>query len=187
MSEWSFSQLGEDRDAFGRFLEAHYDRIYRYAYRILGNASEAEDLTQDVCLALPAKLRSYRGDAQVSTWLYRVVSNMALDRLRRAKMQDGHAGTLRDVQADLDHANREGRSRDAWLRAAVRDLGDDLRVTFALLIEQDMTQAEAAKVLDVAPGTVAWRMSEIKKQLAAHAASEAPGVDSHHVEGRSYV
>ena len=61
---------GGDRDAFRVLLERHYDRMYRLAYRYCGRHADAEDITQDICLALPAKLRSFKGSAQFTTWLY---------------------------------------------------------------------------------------------------------------------
>ena len=72
-----------DREAFGALLERHYDRIYRIGARVLGDADEAADLAQDVCVALPARLASWRGESRFTTWLYRVVVNAARDALRR--------------------------------------------------------------------------------------------------------
>ncbi|MFZ1725202.1 MAG: RNA polymerase sigma factor, partial [Albidovulum sp.] len=72
-----------DRDAFAALLARHYDRIFGLAFRLTGVRAEAEDLTQDICLALPAKLGSYRQAARFTTWLYRVTVNAAHDRRRR--------------------------------------------------------------------------------------------------------
>jgi RNA polymerase sigma-70 factor (ECF subfamily) len=57
-----------DGDAFGALLSRHYDLIFRLGFRFLGNRTEAEDLAQDVCVSLAAKLRGYRGEAQFTTW-----------------------------------------------------------------------------------------------------------------------
>ena len=75
---------GGDRAAFGLLLERHYDRVFGLAFRLTGQRANAEDLTQDVCLALPAKLAGFRGEARFTTWLYRVVVNAAHDARRRA-------------------------------------------------------------------------------------------------------
>ncbi len=162
-----------DRAAFGTLVARHHDRIFALAFRLTGHRAEAEDLAQDVCAALPAKLRGWRGDCRFTTWLYRVVVNAAHDRRRRAAVRaraaDGWGDWETARRADLA-AEAEGR---AWLVAAMDALGPDLRDTVALMVEDGMTQAEAAQVLGVAEGTVAWRMSEVKRRLRALAAQEA--------------
>ena len=72
-----------DREAFAALLERHYDRIYRLAARLLADADDAVDLAQNVCVALPAKLASYRGGSRFTAWRYSVVVNAA----RRAAPQ----------------------------------------------------------------------------------------------------
>ncbi len=57
-----------DREAFATLLARNYDRLFAFAFRLSGARAEAEDLTQDICAALPAKLASFRGEARFSTW-----------------------------------------------------------------------------------------------------------------------
>ena len=162
-----------DRRAFRELLELHYDRIFRFSFRLTGSREEAEDLTQDICLALPAKLRSFGGRARFTTWLYRVAMNAAHDRRRRdssrTKAAEGwgdwevnRRATARDTAADLD-----------WLRRSMEVLPDDLRDTVALTIDGEMTHAQAAEVLGVSEGTVSWRLSEVRKRLRAMWQEEA--------------
>ena len=73
-----------DSAAFAALLERHYDLIYRLAYRMLGNQQDAEDITQDVCVALPQKLRKFKGHSKLTTWLYQVTVNTCRDFLRRS-------------------------------------------------------------------------------------------------------
>ena len=72
-----------DGRAFALLLDRQYDRLFALCFRLTGNRAEAEDLTQDICAALPAKLASYKGQSRVTTWLYRVAVNAAHDRPRR--------------------------------------------------------------------------------------------------------
>ena len=72
-----------DGAAFALLLDRHDDRLFAFCFRLTGARAEAEDLTQDICAALPAKLASYQRRAQVTTWLYRVAVNAAHDRRRR--------------------------------------------------------------------------------------------------------
>lgn len=158
-----------DRAAFSALLERTYDRLYALAFRLTGDRSEAEDLTQDVCIALPRKLVGFRGDARFSTWVYRVLMNAAHDRRRRAATRTKATAGWGDWEVNRLTANAEAAENEAWLRAAMARLPEDLRDTLALTLDQGVTQAEAAEVLGVSEGTIAWRMSEVKKRLRAMA------------------
>jgi len=166
-TDLAIAAAGGDRGAFSALLERHYDRIFAFGYRITGSRETAEDLAQDICSALPAKLRGFRGEAAFSTWLYRVVLNAAHDRRRRnqthAKAAEGWAAWEINRRAASD-AEAE---RLIWLRNAMATLPEDLRDTLALITEGELTQAEAATVLGLSEGTIAWRISEIKKRLRA--------------------
>ena len=155
---------GGDGAAFALLLERHYDRLFGLCFRLTGARAEAEDLCQDICAALPAKLRAYRGEARVTTWLWRVAVNAAHDRRRRratyVKASDGWGDWETARQADI----AEGRERTDWLMGALARLPDDLRDTLALVLD-DATHAEAGLILGISEGTVSWRVSEAKKRL----------------------
>ncbi|PID61892.1 MAG: RNA polymerase subunit sigma-70 [Gammaproteobacteria bacterium] len=153
-----------DAAAFADLLERHYNRIHGLAFRLTGSAADADDLTQDVCTALPRKLAGFRGDARFGTWLYRVVVNAAHDRRRRQKTHAEAAAAWGERERATRLELAEARQRREWLIEAMQGLGDDLRDTLALCLA-GLTQAEAARVLDVAEGTVSWRMAEARKQL----------------------
>jgi RNA polymerase sigma-70 factor (ECF subfamily) len=162
-----------DRTAFATLVGRHYDRVFALSFRLTGHRAEAEDLTQDICTALPAKLRGWRGDSRFTTWLYRVVVNATHDRRRRAAVRarasDGWGDWEIARQADMA-ATADDR---AWLASAMVALPEELRDTVALMVDDGMTQGEAAQVLGIAEGTVAWRMSEVKRRLRTVAAQEA--------------
>lgn len=155
-----------DRQAFSLLVERVYDKVFAYAWRVTGSRAEAEDLAQDICAALPVKLQHYRGEARVTTWLYKITVNAARDRFRRnathAKAAEGWGDW--EIARRADEAERAERAD--WLRTAMTRLGQDLRETLALVLD-GVTQAEAAAILDVPEGTVAWRISEAKKKLKA--------------------
>jgi RNA polymerase sigma-70 factor (ECF subfamily) len=153
-----------DADAFATLIERRYDDVFRLAFRLTGARAEAEDLAQDVCAALPLKLRGYRGDARFTTWLYRVVVNAAHDRRRRTAIHARHAQSWGDWEIDRRAAQAQTAEALDWLTEAMRALPDELRDTFALVLD-DVTHEQAAEVMGVAPGTIAWRVSEAKKTL----------------------
>lgn len=162
-----------DRAAFGALIERHYDRVFRLAYRLTGLRAEAEDLAQEICAALPAKLRNWRGDARFATWLYRVVVNASHDLRRRQITRTRAATGWGDWELARQDEIETTRDATRWLALTMTRLPPELRDTVALTLGEEMTQAEAAAVLGVSEGTIAWRMSEVKKRLRAIAAEEA--------------
>lgn len=155
-----------DVEAFSALLERHYDAVFRLAFRLTGAAAEAEDLTQDVCAALPAKLAGFRAEARFTTWLWRVVVNAAHDRRRRAATHARHAEGWGDWETARRAADRETAEAVDWLAEAMRALPEELRDTLALVLD-DLSHEEAAEILGIASGTVSWRISEAKKRLRA--------------------
>ena len=83
-AELARSAAAGDGAAFASLLDRHYDRLFALCFRLTGRRSEAEDLCQDICLSLPARLSSFAGQSKVTTWLYRVAVNAAHDRRRKA-------------------------------------------------------------------------------------------------------
>ena len=164
---------GGDSSAFAALVERHYDRIFGLAYRLTGLRAEAQDLAQDICAALPAKLRNWRGEARFTTWLYRVVVNATHDQRRRQATRARAASGWGDWEiARQEEIATQAEAQD-WLASAMARLTPELRDTVALVLGEEMTQAEAGLVLGVSEGTVAWRMSEVKKRLRAMAAEDA--------------
>ncbi|MEM7472041.1 MAG: RNA polymerase sigma factor [Pseudomonadota bacterium] len=162
-----------DRDAFATLIRRHYDTIFRMGWRLSGTKADAEDLAHDIMAALPAKLRSYREEAKFTTWLYRVVMNAATDRARKsqrhARARDGWGEDFKRREAEAT----EARESYDWLQTAMRALPPELRETIALTLGEDLTQKEAAEVMGLSEGTIAWRMSEVKKHLREMAEKEA--------------
>ena len=168
----ALAAAGGDRAAFAALVGRHYDRVFGLAFRLTGRRAEAEDLAQDICAALPRRLAGFRGEARFTTWLYRVVVNAAQDLRRRQEVRARAAAGWGDWETARQEAMAEDRAAQDWLTAAMTRLPPDLRDTVALVLGEDMTQAEAARVLGLSEGTVAWRMSEVKKRLRALAAEE---------------
>jgi RNA polymerase sigma-70 factor (ECF subfamily) len=155
-----------DRGAFRQLLERHYDHAYRVALRMTGNVADAEDITQDVCLALVNKLARFRGESRFSTWFYRVVVNACRDHLRHLKavktLQSNFALAL-----ELSHGDQiDSAHRLDWLSAAITTLEPTLRETAALVLSEELSHREAAAVLGCAENTVSWRMHEVRKKLS---------------------
>lgn len=154
-----------ERAAFATLIERHYDRFFRIAWRMTGNRADAEDIAQDICAGLPARLAQFRGDAKVSTWLTRIAVNATTDRLRARAREGARNRQWGEVTSAQAAADAEAAERRAWLAEAMQTLPEDIRATVVLVSGEGLSQAEAAVALDTAPGTIAWRMSEAKRRL----------------------
>lgn len=155
-----------DAAAFAALLARVYDRVFRLSYRLTGSRQHAEDLTQDVCMALPTKLRSFRGQSRLTTWLYRVVYNAMLDRKRSDARYTSALKAWGDWEISRLHSIAEQDEQIKWLHDIMGNLPENLRDTLALILD-GLTHAEVASILGISEGTISWRMSEIKKYLAA--------------------
>lgn len=165
-----------DPDAFAELIERHYARIYRFGLRVLGDAEEAAEVAQDVCVMLPAKLARFRGDRGFTSWLYRVVVNAAHDARRRMSSRRRNEALHAELEM-LRRAGETARVRQlAWLRQALDALPEDLRATAILVCDEGLRHAAAGEILGVSEATVSWRMHELRKRLRAMAAAEEEAV-----------
>ncbi len=164
--------VGGDRAAFRLLLERHYDMLYRVAYRFLGNKEDAEDVTHDICISLAGKLRTFRGECRLTTWLYRVTLNTSRDFARkRTSLRTLHE-TYTDVIALTKATEEEERTRSRWIYEALRSLDEALRETAILVLSEGLSHAEAGEILGVKEPTVSWRMHEVRKKLKTLADAE---------------
>ena len=156
-----------NRKAFASLLDRHYDRIHGFAWQLTGSRSDADDIAQDVCCTLVEKIGSFRGEARFTTWLYGITFNATRD-LRRKRRSFGAFSERLAVLVGLA-PSQDGRDLyDAiWLKNAIARLKPALRDTAVLVAGQQLTHAEAAAILGVAEATVAWRMHEVRRILAA--------------------
>jgi RNA polymerase sigma-70 factor (ECF subfamily) len=74
-----------DHEAFEAIFRQHVSRVYRQAFKLIGNEAETEEVVQEVFLAVHKKVKAFRGESAFSTWLYRLTTNVALSRLRKRK------------------------------------------------------------------------------------------------------
>jgi len=161
-----------DAAAFRLLLSRHYDRVFRVVYSVLRHQSDAEDITQEIWAALPAKLKQWEGTAKLTSWLHRIALNAAKDSLRRSASRARTVAGYAEMDALSRGETADTQKRLLWLQSALATLSDDLRETAALTLGEEMNFAQTAEVLGIAEGTVAWRMSEIRKRLKTIASKD---------------
>jgi RNA polymerase sigma-70 factor (ECF subfamily) len=164
-----------DPAAFGGLVTRHRDRAWAVALRTTGNPEDAADAVQDAFVKAYRTVGSFRGDAQFSTWLHRIVVNACLDQMRRARTRptsplDERAAAIADP---ADPIGRTDLGRDVV--AALARIGTDQRVAIVLVDVEGYSVDEAAALLGVPSGTVKSRCHRGRVQLAALLGYLRPG------------
>jgi RNA polymerase sigma-70 factor, ECF subfamily len=180
-------QAGEDA-ALGDLADAYGSKIYQLAFRYLRNKEDAEEVTQDVLFKVYRKVGAFRGDAALSSWIYRITFNAAMSRVRTAtyqRMQDEErrraasdaesstGSAPRKEPADWTHMADESLFRSQLRRRALRAilaLPAIYRAPVMLRDIQGMSTEEASAVLRVKDQTLKSRLHRgrliLRKQLA---------------------
>jgi RNA polymerase sigma-70 factor, ECF subfamily len=159
---------GGDPSAFQALVERHRSMVYRVAYQFAGNHHDAEDIAQDVFIKVYRSLDRFRQDAQLTSWMYRIVMNACIDHRRRQR--SAIAAPFGD-EAEQRMLNTPEGTPGPEDRAYAGELGQVLeseigrlpsgqRVVFVMRHHQGMKLCEIADALGLAEGTV-------KRQLHA--------------------
>ncbi len=179
-------QKGDDR-ALGDLADAYGSKIYQLAFRYLRNKEDAEEVTQDVLFKVYRKVGAFRGDAALSSWIYRITFNAAMSRLRTATYQrsqdddrrtqtsegdDVMAASSREIadwtQMADEHVLRSQLRRRVF--SAILALPAIYRAPVMLRDIQGMSTEEASAMLRVKDQTLKSRLHRgrliLRKQLA---------------------
>jgi RNA polymerase sigma-70 factor (ECF subfamily) len=176
-----------DETALGDLADAYGAKIYQLAFRYLRNREDAEEVAQDVLYKVYRKVGAFRGDAALSSWIYRITFNTAMSRLRTAKFQRTQADEPNHLSGEGEELQRKSRHDVAdWsnladeqvLRAQLRKrvfrailaLPAIYRAPVMLRDIQGMSTEEASAMLHVKDQTLKSRLHRgrliLRKQLA---------------------
>ncbi len=171
--------LEGDRTAFDELVVRHRERIFATAYRMVENAETAEEIAQETFIKAFKGLRSFRGKANVKTWLYRITMNLCYDEFSRRKREaEAHSGaglSFSGAPADAPHENLERKERSAWLERQTAKLPFKQKSTLMLRIFQGMTFREIGQALGCTAGSarVNYRHAVLKlKEAMARSGEE---------------
>jgi RNA polymerase sigma-70 factor (ECF subfamily) len=167
-----------NQEDFQSIVEKHTDLVYNVAYRMMNNAQDAEDITQEAFLSAYRSWASFRGGSSVSTWLYRITVNACLMRLRkekraRALTETGYKDVyVIDLAADPS-GSPERTAINSELREemerAIASLPPDLRAAVVLRDIQELSNAEASDALGITISSLKTRLHRgrvlLRKQL----------------------
>ncbi|MGQ0736541.1 MAG: RNA polymerase sigma factor [Acidobacteriota bacterium] len=159
--------------AFDVIVERYRRQIYQVCYRFVGNHEDASDLSQETFVRAWRGLRNFKGQAALSTWLYRIAVNASLNRVSakrppQAPLQPGDEFV--DARAEDPRARLIKREQSAAVRRAVAALPDRQRATLILRVYQERSHQEIAEILGSSVGAVKANffhaLNNLKKILA---------------------
>ncbi len=167
-----------DESELQQLYHSFYPAIRRYLTRLVG-PEEAEDLAQEVFIKVSHGLKSFRGDSQLSTWIYRIATNVALDRMRSASFQQrvrerSSEESISVAEADVPPVEEEliRKEMHACIRRVIDNLPTDYRTVVVLSELERLNNREIATILGVTLETVKIRLhrarAKLKSALEAH-------------------
>jgi len=170
-----------DEAAFDALVDKHSQRAYQIAYGVLGNREDAEEVAQDAFIRMHRALPSFRGDAEFTTWMYRIVTNLARNKYRwnRSRMAafhdsidapvEGDDGEGRKIDLPDPHNTPEEEAvyaeLDEALQSELGKLPEAQRQVLVMRNVQDMSYEDIAAALKCRIGTVKSRLARAREEL----------------------
>lgn len=167
--------LNGNESAFDTLLLRHQQRAFSVAYGLLGNHEDAAEVAQDAFVKVYHALAGFRRDASFTTWLYRIVTNLAHNKNRHAVVRgkgrivpiegsDGEALPLADSAPTADGVAMSHENEEIIL-AALDKLSDEHREAIVLFSIQEFSYEQIAETLDISVGTVKSRIFRAREEL----------------------
>jgi RNA polymerase sigma-70 factor (ECF subfamily) len=172
--------LKGDQNAFGEIVEIYKDKVFQLAYRMLGNRHEAEDIAQEAFIRAYVNIQSYNINLKFSTWLYRIATNLCIDRIRKKKpdyyLDAEVAGTdgltmysQIPSKTSLPEDDVESLELQDTIQRAISKLPEKYRSVIVLKYIEELSLNEISEILDMPLGTVKTRIHRgretLRKQL----------------------
>jgi RNA polymerase sigma-70 factor (ECF subfamily) len=177
-----------DAEAFTSLFRRHYAGVHAFAYRLALCPGAADDIAQDTFIHAARAWGTFRREASLKSWLFAIAANLSRDHHRRQARGRARVEQLALLQTDPVAEHPGGGAADAAheaVRRALARLAPDQREAVALVYFENLSHAEAARILGCAESTVSWRVfrarSHLKKLLRAAGDSADGAAASRHV------
>jgi RNA polymerase sigma-70 factor (ECF subfamily) len=154
---------------FESLMRDSYRHSYNLAYRLTGNATEAEDLLQDAYLRAYRFFHRYNEDMSFQRWMYRIISNAHVDRIRRQTTFELPDSKLRPDE-EISH-----RGFSDVVQQGLNEMNPEFRLAVILADIEGFTYEEVAEVMETTVGTVRSRIHRGRVQLRTYLTRTAPG------------
>ncbi|MGO4890572.1 RNA polymerase sigma factor SigW [Anaerobacillus sp. MEB173] len=165
-----------DQQAFAELVELYKNKVYQISYRMVGNSHEAQDIAQEAFLRAYTNIHSYDHNRKFSTWLFRIATNLSIDRLRKKKPDyyldaevDGTDGLTGYSQIAADQDLPEDQvvayEMQEWIQNEILLLPPKYRSAIILKYIEDLSLKEISEILDIPVPTVKTRIHRGRESL----------------------
>ena len=180
MSEQFFIQRlrNKEEQAYRELIERYGDLVYSTAYAIVQNELDAEDLTQECFVEITNAIYRFKGESKLSTWMYRIVTNLALYHLRskKRKKRFGFLFSIDDSEnksnpinnlksADTPHRILEQKEKSKILFSALNQLPENQRIAFILHNMEQQSYKEICEIMELSLSAVESLIFRAKQNL----------------------
>jgi RNA polymerase sigma-70 factor, ECF subfamily len=160
---------GARQAAFAEVVDRHARRLHAVCLRILGSHADAEEAVQETFVRLARSAAGFRGDAALSTWLFRVAHNVCTDRIRhearRPRTPVADVAVLAEAPSTDEQLAADARAEIGEVGRALQELDETSRTLLLLIAVDGLSYAEAAEATGQAVGTVKSRVSRARVRL----------------------
>ncbi|MDM5318333.1 RNA polymerase sigma factor SigW [Fictibacillus sp. b24] len=165
-----------DQEAFEGIVDLFKDKIYRHCFRMVGNGHEAEDLAQETFLRAYRNISKYNNEYKFSTWIFRIATNLCIDRLRKKKPDyyldaevpgtDG-ANMYSQLSTEEPLPEEVVTENEQWneLQAEIMKLPEKYRTAILLKYVEDLSLEEISQIMDIPVPTVKTRIHRGREAL----------------------
>ena len=161
--------LHGDKAAFSWLVNRYSDMVYSIALKILKNAADAEDLSQDVFISAFQSLPDYRGNSKFSTWLYRITFNKAISMFRKTKYEiitdDEKHLESRGGREYLNQGLTDDEEKIKILESVIRQLPEDEQLMIMLHYFEDQSIDEISTITRISTSNVKVKLFRIRKKM----------------------
>lgn len=155
---WLEALAKGDPSALGGLYEIYGEKIFRYAYRMLGNRSDAEDATSETFLRVLRRSNELRADGAFRTWIFRITRNLCIDKMRQHK--------LLELPGDAQYTGTEEKTAlKITVQQALNELPQEYREPLILCDLEDQSAKEAAELLDISVPALKSRLYRGRRAL----------------------
>tara|TARA_Y100000588_G_scaffold348240_1_gene397676 strand:- start:148 stop:735 length:588 start_codon:yes stop_codon:yes gene_type:complete len=152
------AHVSGDPEAFRKIYEKFHRKIFASSFRIIGEEEQAADLTSEVFLKIYNELRSFKFESKLSTWLFRVAVNHAINKANENRRHTRIREKIEKEGLRPKGGTREGKPIDEEIHRAIQVLSPKLRAIVSLRYLEGLSYDEMADLLDVSLGTVKSRL-----------------------------
>jgi RNA polymerase sigma-70 factor (ECF subfamily) len=157
--------LGGDPAAEKTFYDTHVDRVYRLAYRMTGDATLAEDFTQDTFMRALDRISTFEGRSALSSWLHSVAVSVILNGLRKVRRYQVREEGWDNFESVSSERNTPDHELTWWLTRAIDALPDRLRLVFVMHDMEGYKHREISEILNIPVGTSKARLARAHEKL----------------------